>query len=149
LCEGTFHLAVEPRIKPTYTTRVTVTGGRQGRAISSDGALDLQLNSPGAPGAPKATNPEQLFGAGYGACFQSALMSARRAGEDASRSTVVAEVSLGRAESGAFGLAVTLSVSIPGLERSRVQELADAAHEMCPYSRATRGNIDVEVIAAG
>jgi lipoyl-dependent peroxiredoxin len=147
--EGTHALAIETRIKPTYTTQVTVTGGRQGHAVSSDGVLDLQLKMPGASGARTGTNPEQLFAAGYAACFQSALLgTARRAGEDASDSTVLADVALGKDDTGAYGLAVTLTVSIPGLERAKVQELADAAHQTCPYSRATRGNIDVQVTAA-
>ena len=135
-------------IDAVYTANVTVTGGREGRAVSDDGALDVELKRPGVAGNPHATNPEQLFAAGYAACFQSALLGvARRAGVDASGSTVHAAVSLGREDSGAYGLAVTLTVSIPRLDRATVQELADAAHETCPYSRATRGNIDVQVIA--
>ena len=142
-------MAVAPTITPVYTADVTVTGGRQGRACSSDGVLDVRLKSPGASGDPHATNPEQLFAAAYGACFQSALLgAARRAGEEASGSTVQAEVSLGKEGSGAYGLAVTLTVRIPGLDLAKVQEIANAAHETCPYSRATRGNIDVRVIAA-
>ena len=134
---------------PVYTATVTVTGGREGRAVSEDGQLDVPLARPGATRNRPGTNPEQLFAAGYAACFQSALMGeARRVGVDASGSTVDAAVSLGRESSGAFGLAVTLTVRIPGLDRERVQALADAAHQVCPYSRATRGNIDVRVVAA-
>ncbi len=96
-----------------------------------------------------ATNPEQLFAAGYAACFQTALMSAAREdGKDASASTVTADVSLGKFESGRFGLTVVLAVAIPNMAHDAVQALADAAHQRCPYSRTTRGNIDVEVCAA-
>ncbi len=133
-------------IDPVYTTDVTVTGGRRGRAVCGDGSLELQLRPPGVSGEVDATNPEQLFAAGYGACFQSALMSAaREQGQDATDSTVNAEVSLGKDETGFFGLAVVLTVTIPGMEAEQVQALADAAHERCPYSRATRGNIEVRI----
>ncbi len=137
------------RIAPTYTTTVTVTGGREGHASSDDGVLDVRLTRPGSSAEPKGTNPEQLFAAAYAACFQGALIaSAKKAGEDASESTVQAEVSLGKEDSGAFGLAVTMTVRIPGMPLSMVQEVAEAAHEMCPYSRATRGNIEVQIVAA-
>ena len=139
-------------INSIYTAQVTVTGGRRkGHAVSNDGVLDLKLKLPGASGDPQATNPEQLFAAGYAACYQSALMgAAHRAGEDASSSTVHAAVSLGKEEgTEAYGLSVVLTVDIPGLARAKVEELANAAHETCPYSRATRGNIDVQVVVAG
>lgn len=137
------------KINPIYSTTVKVTGGRQGTAVSDDGILDLKLSSPGAKTAEPATNPEQLFAAGYAACYQSALMgAAQRANIDASASVVNADVSLGKEEgTGAFGLAVTLTVTIPGLDQVKVQELADAAHQVCPYSRATRGNIAVTILA--
>ncbi len=136
-------------IDPVYTTSVSVTGGRQGHAVSDDGALDVRLGAPGSSGGDPATNPEQLFAAGYAACFQSALHSAAREdGQDASASTVTAEVSLGKEASGGFGLAVVLTVAIPDLDHDAVQALADAAHRRCPYSKATRGNIDVHVRAA-
>lgn len=136
-------------IDPVYTTSVVVTGGRQGHAASDDGVLDLELGTPGARGGDPATNPEQLFAAGYAACFQSALMSAAREdGKDAGVSTVTAEVSLGKDPSGLFGLAVVLTVAIPDMDHDAVQSLANAAHQRCPYSRATRGNIDVQVRAA-
>jgi Ohr subfamily peroxiredoxin len=91
------------------------------------------------------TNPEQLFAAGYSACFHSALrVVARRAKVDPGDSTVTARVGIGP-EHGAFGLVVTLIIHIPGLEREQVRELAEAAHQVCPYSRATRGNISVEL----
>lgn len=138
-------MAIQP-IDPVYTARATVTGGRQGRVASSDGVLNFELRPPGSTGEVAATNPEQLFAAGYAACFQSALMSAARlADEDASGSTVIAEVSLGKDATGMFGLSVTLTVTIPGMDRETVQSLAEAAHKRCPYSRATHGNIDVQL----
>lgn len=146
--QGTLDLTTQS-IDPVYTTSVVVAGGRQGKAVSDDGVLDLKLGAPGATSGEPATNPEQLFAAGYAACFQSALMSAAREdGKDASASTVTAEVSLGKVESGSFGLAVALTVSIPDMNHDAVQALANAAHQRCPYSRATRGNIDVQVRAA-
>lgn len=133
---------------PVYTTSVSVTGGRQGHAVSDDGALDVRLATPGSTSGDPATNPEQLFAAGYAACFQSALQSAAREdNQDASASTVTADVALGKDGSGGFGLAVSLTVAIPDMDRETVQALADAAHQRCPYSKATRGNIDVQVRA--
>jgi Ohr subfamily peroxiredoxin len=144
-------LAVVAKLNPVYTASVNVTGGRQdGKAVSDDGVLDIRLAPPGSKRGNPATNPEQLFAAGYAACYQAALMgAAREAGLDASASTVKSEVTLGReGADGPYGLAVTLTVSIPGLDRSKVQELADKADETCPYSRATRGNIEVTIVAA-
>lgn len=137
-------------IKPFYTAHVEVQGGRSGTAVSDDGVLNLKLKSPGAAGDPEATNPEQLFAAGYAACYQSALISLAKTQDiDASASVVNAEVALGKVESeDAYGLAVKLTVSIPGLDAAKVQELADAAHQRCPYSRATRGNIQVDIVTA-
>lgn len=130
--------------KPIYTTAVTVTGGRQGHAVSDDGVLDVQLRLPKSNGVSDGTNPEQLFAAAWGACFQSALMgAARTAGVDASDSTVRVEVSQGPDSTGGYGLAATISVEIPGVEREQSQQLAEAAHATCPYSKATRGNIEV------
>lgn len=126
---------------PVYTANVSVTGGREGHAISDDGRLDLSLARPGASGA--GTNPEQLFAAGYAACFQSAMGSvARQKGIDISKSVIDSSVSLYRGE-GSFYLGVTMKVTVPGLPLEQVQELVDAAHHVCPYSNATRGNIDV------
>jgi lipoyl-dependent peroxiredoxin len=129
-----------------YTARATATGGRQGRATTEDGLLDLALTPPKEMGgAGTGTNPEQLFAAGYAACFQSALaMAAKRAGLDASGSTVTAAVGIGP-EGQSYGLTVTLTVAIPGVDAGRAQQLADAAHEVCPYSKATRGNVPVTV----
>jgi osmotically inducible protein OsmC len=130
-----------------YTTAASAKGGRDGHVTSADGVIDLDLATPGRPGVPKA-NPETLFAAGYAACFQSALFNrARTKGVDTSDSTVTAAVSLGKVETGGFGLAVELTVEIPGVDQATAQELAELAHEYCPYSNATRGNIDVTVRA--
>jgi Ohr subfamily peroxiredoxin len=138
------------RIEKKYATTVTVTGGREGHAVSEDGALDVQLRCPKLNGVNDGINPEQLFAAAWGGCFQSALMAvARRAGADVSGSVVTVEVAQGPDAEGGYGLAATITVDIPGMDREQVQELANAAHAMCPYSRATRGNIDVEVTARG
>jgi osmotically inducible protein OsmC len=133
--------------KVLYTAKATSTGdGRNGHVVSSDQRLDLDLAlPPEMGGSGDGTNPEQLFAAGYSACFHSALrIVARRARVDPGDSTVSAEVGIGP-EGEAFGLVVTLIVSIPGLEREQARELAEAAHQVCPYSRATRGNISVEL----
>jgi len=133
--------------KVLYTAQATSTGdGRNGHVVSSDQRLDLDLAlPPEMGGSGNGTNPEQLFAAGYSACFHSALrVVARRARVDPGESTVSAEVGIGP-EGDAFGLIVTLIVSIPGLEREQARELAEAAHQVCPYSRATRGNISVEL----
>jgi osmotically inducible protein OsmC len=129
-----------------YTATAHATGeGRNGHAISDDGILDLDLRMPkelGGPGG--ATNPEQLFAAGYAACFHSALkLVAGQSKLDAAGSEVSASVSIGSLPSGGFGLAVELDVHTPNLEQSVAEELVAKAHEVCPYSNATRGNIDV------
>jgi osmotically inducible protein OsmC len=134
------------KIEPSFTATVTVTGGRGGHAVSDDGVLDVQLRPPKQRGVNDGTNPEQLFAAAWGGCFQSALLGIARAeGVDASGSTVTVEVAVGPDADGNYGLAARIAVAVPGLSREAVQQLADAAHERCPYSRATRGNIEVEV----
>ena len=133
--------------KVLYTAEATSSGdGRNGRVVSSDHRLDLNLAMPPElGGSGDGTNPEQLFAAGYAACFHSALRGlARRAGVDAGESTVIAQVGIGP-EADMYGLEVTLIISIPGLDQERTRELAEAAHHRCPYSRATRGNISVEL----
>ena len=136
-------------VKPLYTASATATGGRAGHVISADGILDLDLRPPvemGGPGG--ATNPEELFAAGYSACFQSALGAVgRRQGVDTAASTVEADVTIGTIGGGAYGLAVKLRVSIPGVDAATVQSLTEAAHQVCPYSNATRGNIEVTLQA--
>ena len=133
-----------------YTAEASTTGGRDGHARSSDGVLDVDVRVPEAMGGHGGgTNPEQLFAAGYAACFQSALgVVSRRQKVDTSGSTVTAKVTIGTIDGGAFGLAVELDVAIPGVDADTAQELADAAHQVCPYSNATRGNIEVAVNVA-
>jgi osmotically inducible protein OsmC len=133
-----------------YTTKVTSSGGREGRVRSSDGVLDLLLSMPkelGGSGKPGTTNPEQLFAAGYAACFENALLRAAREQKvKLSGSAVTATVGIGRREDGRFGLEVALAVSLDGIERSHAEALARVAHEeICPYSRAVRGNVEVAV----
>ncbi|MET8907045.1 organic hydroperoxide resistance protein [Micromonospora sp. NPDC004551] len=129
-----------------YTASAQATGdGRDGHVRTSDGGLDLDLAVPKEMGgAGGATNPEQLFAAGYAACFHSALrVVARKARADVANSVVEAEVGIGPNGSGGYGLAVTLVVDLPAVERSAAQQLVEAAHQVCPYSNATRGNIEV------
>jgi Ohr subfamily peroxiredoxin len=134
--------------KIVYTARATATGGRQGRSTSDDGLVDVSLATPKEMGGPGgATNPEQLFAAGYAACFQGAMgLAAKKAGVDTSNSKVTAEVGIGP-EGRSYGLTVDLKVAIPGVDLATAQELADAAHQLCPYSKATRGNVPVTVTA--
>ena len=133
-------------IEPKYTTSVTVSGGRQGHAVSDDGVLDVQLRVPNRNGVSDGTNPEQLFAAAWAGCFGSALnYVAGQTGIDAADSTVRVEISQGA--DGGYGLSAKIFAVIPGADRAKVQELSEAAHEICPYSSATRGNIDVEVRA--
>jgi Ohr subfamily peroxiredoxin len=130
--------------KVAYTTAATAKGGRAGHVTSADGVIDLDLAQPGTfQGDPKA-NPETLFAAGYSACFQGALANrAKTLDIDTSDSTVTAEVSFGPSEDGGFGLAVELKVAIPGVDEETARKLVELAHEFCPYSKATRNNIDV------
>lgn len=135
--------------KRIYTAQATAVGGRAGHVKSSDGLVDVDLRRPvemGGPGG--ATNPEQLFAAGYSACFQGALgVVAKKSDVDTDASTVTASVTFGTTETGALGLAVVLEVHIPDVELSVAQELAESAHQVCPYSNATRGNIEVTITA--
>jgi Ohr subfamily peroxiredoxin len=110
---------------------------------SADGVIDLDTAQPGTTPGP-AANPETLFAAGYSACFQGALLNrAKTQGVDTSDSTVTANVSFGPSEDGGFGIAVELEVSIPGVDAAKAQELVELAHQFCPYSKATRDNIEV------
>ncbi|MDP2258688.1 MAG: organic hydroperoxide resistance protein [Caulobacter sp.] len=135
-----------------YTATATASGGRDGTARTDDGVLDVALSTPrglGGPGKAGATNPEQLFAAGYAACFDSALrFVARSLGVTVADSAVTAEVGIGPNDTGGFGLAVALTVSLPGLERDAAQKLVETAHQVCPYSNATRGNIEVSLAVA-
>ena len=129
-----------------YTADALATGeGRNGRATTSDGRLDLQMAVPREMGGSgDGTNPEQLFAAGYAACFHSALQSVARASKaDVRDSAVGAQVGIGPTGDGAFGLEVTLEVTLPHLSRDEAQALTEQAHQVCPYSNATRGNVEV------
>ncbi|NKX87392.1 organic hydroperoxide resistance protein [Nocardia coubleae] len=134
-----------------YTAEALATGeGRTGSARTTDGKLDVVLAPPKEMGGDGAgTNPEQLFAAGYAACFHSALrLVGKKAGANIADSAVGAQVSIGPNDKGGFQLAVTLEVTLPHLTREEAQQLADQAHQVCPYSNATRGNIDVAVQVA-
>ncbi len=134
-------------MKVLYTAQATARGGRSGEVVSDDGVIDLELEMPkelGGPGGDKS-NPEQLFAAGYAACFHSALK--RIAGQDkldVEGSSITARVGLGL-DGAAFGLAVTLTGAFPTLGAAAGRALMDKAHQVCPYSRATRGNIEVQL----
>ncbi|SEQ33604.1 peroxiredoxin, Ohr subfamily [Lentzea xinjiangensis] len=130
-----------------YTAEATAYGeGRNGEVRSSDGVIDEVLSVPKEMGGPggDATNPEQLFAAGYSACFNSAITSVARAGKiQLTSSEVTAKVGIGRNGAGGFQLAVELAVKIPGLDQAVAEKLVEQAHQVCPYSNATRGNIEV------
>lgn len=135
-------------MKILYTAEATVQGGREGQARSSDGNLVVNLSVPKEMGGSggQGTNPEQLFAAGYAACFQSALMRiANRQQVDASQSTIIAKVGIGPIGEGRFGLEVELHVAIPGVDKATGEKLVELAHQVCPYSNATRGNIPVKL----
>ncbi|HEX3908899.1 MAG TPA: organic hydroperoxide resistance protein [Mycobacteriales bacterium] len=136
-----------------YTARATADGGRQGRSVSDDGRLDVTLSSPASMGGDDGpgTNPEQLFAAGYAACFHSALkLVAQRAKADAEGSTVTAAVGIGPLADGVgYGLTVELTAALPGVsDRDAALKLVETAHQVCPYSNAVRGNVDVALSLA-
>jgi lipoyl-dependent peroxiredoxin len=131
-----------------YTAEATATDGRRnGRAWSSDGAIDVQINPPKeVGGSGEGTNPEQLFAAGYAACFDNAIASvARHEKLDPGQTTVTALVGLAKHPEGGFGLDVELRVAVPNLPRDEAEALVAKAHRRCPYSRATHGNLDVRL----
>lgn len=137
--------------KAVYTAHATSTGGRTGTTKSSDGRISLNLSTPkelGGDGGP-GTNPEQLFASGYSACFIGAIkaVAARQKVTLPADVSNTAEVSIGpmTGKAGAFSIAVTMKISIPGMDRATAEALVKAAHEVCPYSNATRGNIDVAI----
>lgn len=136
-------------MKVLYTATATASGGREGRVRSSDGILDLELSMPKELGGSgrAATNPEQLFAAGYAACFENGLLRAAREAKTPIEGTeVTAEVGIGRKENTRFALTVALTVKIPNLDRAEAEKLMHQTHEeICPYSNATRGNIEVSV----
>jgi Ohr subfamily peroxiredoxin len=128
-----------------YTAEATAWGGREGRSASSDGMLDVQLRIPKELGGPGGgTNPEELFAAGYAGCFHSALKRVASGMKlDVSESAITARVGLGANDTGGFGLAVELVGELPGLSAEQGRELLEKAHQVCPYSNATRGNVEV------
>jgi Ohr subfamily peroxiredoxin len=135
-------------MKPLYTATATAHGGREGHVKSSDGVIDLQLKMPKELGGPGGafTNPEQLFAAGYAACFEGALrLVARLQKLPLTDAHIRADVTIGKTDDGGFGLKVALTGRIAGLDREAAQKLMEAAHQVCPYSRATRNNIEVTV----
>ena len=136
-------------VQVLYTAEATAVGGREGHIKSSDGVLEARLALPkqlGGPGG-AATNPEQLFAAGYAACFESAVRFVAREQKVALTETAVtAQVGVGPRSAGGFGLTVALKVALPGIDRAVAEGLVKFAHEnICPYSHATRGNVDVSV----
>ncbi|MDT5338249.1 MAG: lipoyl-dependent peroxiredoxin [Mycobacterium sp.] len=136
-------------MKILYTAEALTTGdGRDGHARSADGRLDLELAIPKEMGGSgDGTNPEQLFAIGYAACFHSALrLVGRQEKADVSDSAVGSRVSLGTLDNGGFGLAVELEITLPNVDHATAQALTEKAHQVCPYSNATRGNIDVTLV---
>ncbi|MES2070637.1 MAG: organic hydroperoxide resistance protein, partial [Pseudomonadota bacterium] len=132
-----------------YTASATATGGRDGRAVSSDNQLSVKLTTPkelgGAGG--EGTNPEQMFAAGYSACFIGAMKFVAAATKVTlpAETSINGQVGIGPNDKGGFGLTVALNVTIPGMDKAEAQALVDKAHQVCPYSNATRGNIDVKI----
>jgi len=134
-----------------YAATATATGGREGRATSSDSVLDVPLSTPrelGGAGGP-GTNPEQLFAAGYSACFLGALkfVAGKQKVALPATTTVTGKVGIGAIPTG-FGIEAQLTITAPGIDRDALQALVDQAHIVCPYSNATRGNIDVTLVIA-
>jgi osmotically inducible protein OsmC len=138
--------------KVLYTAEAAAEGGREGHARTSDGRLDVELDVPtemGGGGGP-GTNPEQLFATGYAACFQSALLrTAATRKLDVTGSRITARVGIGPVPAGGFGLTVALDLNAPSIGPTEAAQLMEAAHQVCPYSRATRGNVDVTLTVAG
>jgi osmotically inducible protein OsmC len=130
--------------KVLYTARAHTTGGRDGESRSDDGRLEVKLSSPGTSGT--GTNPEQLFASGYSACFIGAMkaVAGKQKIQLPAGLAVDAEVDLGPVGQ-AYGIAARLNVALPGMDKAEAQKLVDAAHQVCPYSNATRGNIDVQI----
>jgi lipoyl-dependent peroxiredoxin len=142
------------KIKPLFTATATATGGRNGHTLSSDGMVSVDLSVPkemGGPGRAGTATPEHLFAAGYAACFGGALdFVGKQRKKDASKAKITTAVSIGPREGGGFGLAVKLHVEDKSLPQSELAALAKEAHEkICPYSNATRGNVDVQLEVVG
>lgn len=137
-------------MKNLYTISATSTGGRNGDVKSDNGILNMEVRSPKSLGGENDdyANPEMLFAAGYAACFDSALnLVINMSKKETGNTSVKADVSLGKTDEGGYQLAVALQVNIPGVSIEEAQELADKAHQVCPYSAATRNNIEVSVAA--
>lgn len=135
-------------MKTLYTTKVIATGGRNGHVKSENGILDLDVKMPKALGGVNDdfTNPEMLFAAGYSACFDSALnLVINKSKIETGETSVEAKISIGQIENGGFGLAAELAVNIPGVSLEEAQSLTEKAHEICPYSNATRNNMEVKL----
>jgi osmotically inducible protein OsmC len=142
------------RIKPLFTATATATGGRNGHTEASDGSVKADLSVPkemGGPGRPGTATPEHLFAAGYAACFGGALdFVAKQQQKDGSKATITCAVSIGPRDGGGFGLAVKLRVEDRSLPQAELAALTQEAHEkICPYSHATRGNVDVQLDVVG
>lgn len=139
-------------MKTLYTTRATAHGGRAGHVKTDDGLLEVALALPTSMGGKGgATNPEQLFAAGYAACFENAVLHVARGKKvklEEQALAVTAEVGIGPNDKGGFQLAVTLDVIVPGVDQATAENLVHTAHQVCPYSNATRGNIDVNLKVA-
>jgi len=135
---------------PLYTATATATSGREGKVSTDDGAIDMPLTMPKSIGGPggAGTNPEQLFAAGYAACFGSAAGLVARQMKVAVKPQITAKVTLGKSEAGAFGLSVELTGTFPEVAREQAEAIMKAAHEVCPYSQATRNNIPVKLSVA-
>ncbi|OGX78359.1 organic hydroperoxide resistance protein [Exiguobacterium sp. SH31] len=132
-------------MKPLFTASATALGGREGRVTSTDGVIDLSVAMPGSKQAEESTNPEQLFAAGYAACFGSALnlvIGKERVKTDGT--SVTGHVTLNQNDEGFF-ISVELEVEIKGVDQATAERLVEAAHQVCPYSKATRGNVDVKL----
>ncbi|WP_255678825.1 organic hydroperoxide resistance protein [Mucilaginibacter sp. UR6-1] len=135
-------------MKVLYTAEATATGGRNGHVKSNNGVLDVEVRMPKALGGANDdyTNPEQLFAAGYAACFDSALnLVIKQEKISTGNTTVAAKVSIGQNDAGGFGLAVELDVNIKDIDLEKANDLVAKAHQVCPYSNATRGNIEVKL----
>src|SRR3989440_810920 len=142
------------RIKPLYTATATAVGGRNGHTESSDGLVEADLSVPkelGGPGQPGRATPEHLFAAGYAACFGGALdFVAKQKKRDASKAKITSAVTIGPRDGGGFGLAVKMTVEDPSIAQAELEGLVHEAHEkICPYSHATRNNVDVRLEVTG
>ncbi|TDG35800.1 organic hydroperoxide resistance protein [Pedobacter changchengzhani] len=135
-------------MKALYTAEATAKGGRNGHVKTDNGILEVEVRMPKALGGANDdyTNPEQLFAAGYSACFDSALnLVIKQEKLETGETSVKAKVSIGKNDTGGFGLAVELDVNVPSVSQEKAQELVEKAHHICPYSNATRGNITVDL----